>query len=85
MVYQVQKNVPIPKPRKAAVPHKYPLRSMAVGEMFFVPNLTKNTLVQYVSGVGIELQRTLTTRLIWVPATATTARAVRGVGVWRRA
>lgn len=92
MTYNVQKNTPLPKAKGPARPRKYPLADMAVGEMFFVPNLEKNTLVQYVSAMGRELKRKFSTRLlwmvkkkgVWVPATAETPRAVQGVGVWRR-
>ncbi len=92
MAYQIQKHVPLPKARGAGAPQKYPFREMAVGDMFFVPNLEKNTLIQYASAVGKELGRKFATRLVymvkrkgvWVPAKADTVRAVRGVAVWRR-
>jgi hypothetical protein len=78
---------------RAATRKKYPFEQMEVGDMFFVPHLEKNTLVTHVSDVGKTLGRKFATRLTymvwrkqqWVPATATTPKAVRGVGVWRRA
>lgn len=90
MTYNVQKNTPLPK-SPVRRPRKYPLAEMGVGEMFFVPHMTRNTLVQYVSAVGKELKRKFSTRLlwmvkrkgVWVPATEDTPRAVQGVGVWR--
>ena len=93
MVLPIQKRVPVPRQRRTVPRTKYPFEQMEVGDMFFVPDLDKNTLVTYVSAVGIELGRRFTTRLTymvqrkkqWVPATADTPKAVRGVGVWRRA
>lgn len=93
MTYSIQQRVPLPQPKITVSRRKYPLDLMEVGDMFFVPDLEKNTLVSYVSAVGRELGKSFTTRLLWmvkrkgqwVPATAETPKAVRGVGVWRRA
>lgn len=93
MTYHVQKNVPMPRSRRTVPRRKYPFEEMEVGDMFFVPNLSENTLVTYVSAVGQELNRKFATRLTymvqkkkqWVPAAEDTPGAVQGVGVWRTA
>ena len=94
MSHDVYRDVPIPKARRPHTPtrRKYPLDVMAVGEMFFVPDKTKNTLATHVSTVGKSLGRKFITRLTymvrtkqgWRPATEVTPNAVLGVGVWRK-
>lgn len=91
MTFPVQKHVPIPRKARSVTRFKYPFREMEIGDMFFVPEMTENTLVQYVSAAGKELGRRFTTRLTymvlkrkqWVPADANTPGAVQGIGVWR--
>lgn len=91
MSYHVQKHVPIPRKSRTVKQRKYPFREMEVGDMFFVPEMTENKLVQYVSAAGKELGRRFLTRLTymvlkrkqWVPADADTPGAVQGIGVWR--
>jgi len=90
----VQRNIPMPKAlRTAPAPRrKYPFEDMKVGDMFFVPNKTKNTLATHASTVGKALDRKFVTRLAymaatkrggWDQATHETPGAVLGVGVWR--
>lgn len=92
-MYEVKKNVPQPKVTR--VTHKsrrkYPFEEMEVGDMFFVPNKTKNTLATHVSTVGKKLNQKFTTRLItmirgedgWELCEAGAKGAVMGIGVWR--
>lgn len=92
---RVQQGVPLPRPDTAPRQprRKYPFGDIGVGEMFFVPNKSRNTLAQYASTQGAKLGRKFSTRLIWmvmrkgewVPATETTSNAVQGIGVWREA
>jgi hypothetical protein len=71
---------------------KYPLEDMEVGDMFFVPNKTKNTLTTHISAEGKKLGRKYTTRLChmrktqrgWSICDATHEDAVLGIGVWRQ-
>lgn len=95
--YTIQKHIPVPTVRvsKTERPRarKYPLDTMEVGDMFFVPHKTKNELTTYISAAGRQLDRKFTTRLVymapgrkagtWVIAEDTTPQAVLGVGVWR--
>ena len=90
----VQKNIPVPHPDKT-VPRgprrKYPFETMQVGDMFFVPHKTRNTLMSHVSVTGKSLGKKFTTRLTymvesldgWKQATKDTPHAVQGIGVWR--
>lgn len=92
-MYPTQKQVPIPKPQRAATAtrRKYPLNTMEVGEMFFVPDKQSNSISTHVAAEGAALRRKFATRLTymvrtktgWKPATADTPRAVQGIGVWR--
>lgn len=89
-MHEVQRSVPIPKVNKT-VRRKYPFEDMAVGDMFFVPGKTKNTLTAITSATGRKLKRTFTTRLTymvetrdgWKPSTKGAKNAVQGVGIWR--
>lgn len=92
-MHEVQKNVPVPKVTKADGPkrRKYPFEDMAVGDMFFVPGKTKNTLTTHCSTVGKKLGRKFITRLTymvetlegWEQAEPTVDGAIQGIGVWR--
>lgn len=92
--YPVCKKVPLARTvRDGEARRKYPLTTMAVGDMFFVPNLTKNTLVSHVSTVAKVLGRRFATRLTymrveaqqWVVVDSKEVGAIQGVGVWRTA
>lgn len=92
-MHEVLKNVPIPKTVRMIAPvrRKYPFDDMEVGDMFFVPNKSKNTLATHASTVGKALGRKFVTRLTymvetpdgWEQANPTDLDAVQGVGVWR--
>ncbi len=94
-MYAIQKNIPIPAPiagPRATGRRKYPFEQLDVGDMFFVPERTKNRLTTHASTVGKQLGRSFRTRLLymtadeagnWVPATKDTPGAVIGIGVWR--
>jgi len=88
------RNVPVPRRLLPPTPRRlYPLDTMEIGEMFFVPGKTTNTLASYTSTVGRKLSRKFTTRLCWmretrkrwVEAKQGVEGAVLGVGVWRDA
>lgn len=92
-MYSVQKNIPVPKPQRMTPGsrRKYPLDTMDVGEMFFVPHKEKNSISTHIAASGAALGRKFVTRLTcmvetkrgWKLATPDTADAVRGIGVWR--
>lgn len=94
-MHDVYKNVPMPKAaRTGPAAHRiYPFEEMDVGDMFFVPHRTKNTLTSRTSTAGKALNRTFVTRMMWMvetddgwePCEAKTKGAVRGIGVWRSA
>lgn len=94
-MHEVQKNVPVPKVIKASasVRRKYPFEDMDVGDMFFVPGKSKNTLTTHASTVGKNLNRKFITRLThmietadgWKRAAADEPGAIQGIGVWRTA
>ena len=93
-MFKVNKAVPIPTTSRGDVPtrRKYPYSDLEIGDMFFIPNKTKNTLSTHTSTVGKVLGRRFITRLTymigdeengWAPATKDTEDAVLGIGVWR--
>lgn len=92
---QVFKNVPVPKTMRTmtGARRKYPFDTMEVGDMFFVPDRTKNTLATHASTVGRKLGRKFITKLAfmrmtkegWKPCEGGVTGAVLGVGVWRKA
>ena len=87
------KKVPVSKTIRivSGTQRKYPFADMKVGDMFFVPDKTKNTLSPHVSTAGRALKMKFITRLSymtkikngWLTATKTTKDAVTGIGVWR--
>lgn len=90
-MYEVQRNAPIPKVTKPEGRRKYPFEAMAVGDMFFVPGKTKNTLTAITSTAGHKLKRKFTTRLCymaetrdgWKQVPSSAKGAILGIGVWR--
>lgn len=92
-MHEVQKNIPVPKVIKAnpSPRRKYPFEDMEVGDMFFVPGKTKNTLTTHASTVGKNLGRKFITRLTymvetvegWSQAEPDAKNAIQGIGVWR--
>lgn len=92
-MYTVIKDVPIPSVDRSNQPRKvkYPFEAMDVGDMFFVPNKTKNTMAIYASFQSRKLGRKFSTRLThmvhlddgWVPCAPDDMGAVQGIGVWR--
>ena len=91
---KVNRNVPKPDPiRRSATRRKYPFDDLEVGDNFFVPNRSTNTLSTHVSTVGKQLGRVFSTRLCWMRQTKNGWRvcgedaegAVCGIGVWRDA
>lgn len=98
-MFKVIKNVKMP-PKAAARTgprRKYPLDTLGVGEMFFVPNgerATRKSLATHVSMEARKLGRKFSTRTIhmretapgeWVVCDPQADNAVEGVGVWRTA
>ena len=93
-MYDLHKNVPVPKPDKRSPPvrrKKYPFEVMEVGDMFFIPAKTKNNLMSLASSKGKTLGRKFATRLTymaesldgWKPAEKGSRGAVQGIAVWR--
>ncbi len=91
MTYPIQSNVPKPLPAREARRRKYPFREMEVGDMFFVPSRTTNTLMNLASREGRALGRKFSTRLCWMRSTPQgwveclpdADGAVQGIGTWR--
>jgi hypothetical protein len=91
----VIKNIPIAKVARTNTRtwRKYPFDTLAIGEMFFVPDRNKNTLTAHASTVGRKLGRKFVTRLTtmtmtatgWQPCKSEAKGAVLGIGVWRKA
>jgi hypothetical protein len=92
-MHDIQRNVPIPKTHRpeGSVRRKYPFEDLEVGDMFFVPGKTKNTLMSHVSTVGKRLRRKFITRMTfmietqrgWKQVKPDTEGAIQGIGVWR--
>jgi hypothetical protein len=93
-MFAIQKNVAIPKTIRSAPPskRKYPFDSMEIGDMFFVPGKTKNTMATHASSVSKKLGKKFKTQLVymaeledgsWEPTVSTDEDGVIGIGVWR--
>ena len=56
----VATQIPVPKAIRNVpdAQRKYPFQTMAVGDMFFVPDREKNTLSAHVSAVGRKIGET---------------------------
>jgi hypothetical protein len=62
MVIEVQSDVPLPAKRLSSRKRRYPLATMGVGEMFFVPRAKTASMTSYVSTQGRKLGRKFATR-----------------------
>jgi hypothetical protein len=91
-MFKIQKNVEVAKVRKPSGRRKkYPFADLDVGDMFFIPNKTTNTMMSQASHAGKQLGRKFSTRLIWmanvegdwIPCTESAKDKVMGVAVWR--
>ena len=91
-MFKIQKNVGVAKVSKPSGRRKkYPFEDLDVGDMFFVPNKSTNTMMSQASHAGKQLGRKFTTRLIlmanvngdWLPCTESAPDKVLGVAVWR--
>lgn len=92
-MYKVQRNIPKPPVQRAGAGQvrKYPVDTMDVGEMFFVPGGNMRHLGSHLSQQGKKLRRKFSLRHItmletrhgWVPADAESEGVTQGVGVWR--
>lgn len=82
----------LPKPDRHHLT-KWPWSIMKVGEMFFVPDRTHNTMTTLAWSTGVKLGKKFPTRMIymrktregWVQCEKTHRNAVYGIGVWRTA
>jgi hypothetical protein len=95
-MYGIVKNIPRPSAVRPTPPpreSKYPFEDMEVGDMFFVPNKTKNTLSNYASIQGKRLDMKFSTRVLTMQKTSDGWRScsdgdlgsIPGIGVWRTA
>lgn len=95
-MYKVQTGVPLPQIRRAApatlVRRKYPLESMAIGDMIFIPNKTSRSVSAYISRASKGMEAKFTVRHAWMardaagnwqPTELNAPPACEGVGVWR--
>jgi hypothetical protein len=86
----------LPRKRLRAAPKittrtKYPFPTMEVGEFFFVPHKTTNTMMAYASTVGRQMGKKFSTRLCtmkeqvdgWILCEDADPYAIRGIGIWR--
>ena len=80
IVYEIEKNVPIPKPQVVGRPSKYPFEKMDVGDSFFVENQKHESV--YKLSVTIS-QATRRSRL--KGKRFTVRQLDGGVRVWRTA
>lgn len=93
MSFSIQKHVPIPTPVRSVSParRKYPFAEMDVGDCFFIPNKSKNTISTHTSTMSKQLNCKFTTRMVylkqvadeWVLAEKGEEGASLGIGVWR--
>lgn len=98
-MFEVQENVPLPSvdttPKNPS--RKYPLNTMAVGGMFFVPGKSTRSLSSYIARASTGTERKFNVRHCWmrqvgerapdvpywVTCEQTDEDAVEGTGVWR--
>lgn len=93
----VQKGVPMPGIKRpgAARRRKYPIETMAVGDMFFEPGRSSRALSAYICRIAKGLPAKFSTRRCfmrkvrvgdvwkWKECAPTDGDAVEGAGVWR--
>lgn len=93
VMFEVYYDVPLPKSNRApkGVQRKYPIDTMRVGGMFFVPERTAKAVSSYISRIAKGHTGKFTTRRCWVvfnngkptEVDAGTEGAIEGTGVWR--
>ncbi len=93
----VQKGVPLPEINRApkGVRRKYPIDTMAVGDMVFVEGRSSKSVSAYISRISKNVDAKFSARHCWmrrgldhegaewVLATPDTEGAAEGTGVWR--
>lgn len=89
-VFEVYDNVPLPEVRRKRS-SKYPITTMEVGQMFFMPGRGARGVSAYISRVTKSMDRKFTTRRCCVvfkngkpvEVAEGTKGAISGTGVWR--
>ena len=93
-MFKVQEGVPIPAIDRTpkVLRRKYPVDTMKVGGMFFVPERSSNSVSAYISRITKDMGKTFSTRHCtmrkdgngdWEPVETDHPDAVEGTGVWR--
>lgn len=94
---KVQKGVPLPEINRAPkqARRRYPIATMKVGDMFFVPNRTSKSVSAYISRISKGQPARFSARSChmrkglpheqaeWVICTPDAPGATEGTGVWR--
>jgi hypothetical protein len=68
-MFKVLKGIPLPKTNRGDLPprqSKYPYALLDIGDMFFIPNKSKNTLSTHTSTIGKKLDKRFSTRLTYM-------------------
>ncbi len=94
-MFPVQAGIPVPAITRSrgGERRKYPVATMEVGGMFFVPTRPSKQVSAYISRITKGLPGTFVTRPIvmakqkskWVPVEPGAPGATEGTGVWRTA
>lgn len=90
----VQKGVPLPEINRApkGVRRKYPIETMEVGDMFFVPGRSSKSVSAYISRISKDVPGRFSARSCfmvkdgdgnWQPCEPGGPPACEGTGVWR--
>lgn len=93
-MFTVQDGVPLPSINRASKNklRKYPLESMSVGAMFFVPGRSSKSVSAYISRIAKDRAAKFTARHCWMKKSAAdkwvmckpeAPGATEGTGVWR--
>lgn len=90
-MFKLMKAETVPDYHTGGPSRKYPFPDMQVGEMFFVPHKSTNTLMSLASKTGAKLGRKFETRMVymrlvddqWVHCSKEVKGAVLGIGVYR--
>lgn len=93
-MFNVQKGVPLPEINRApkGQRRKYPIETMAVGDMFFVPHRDTKSVSAYISRISKGVPGKFSARHCWMrkdarghwhPCDPGGPPATEGTGVWR--
>lgn len=90
-MFEVYDGVPVPPVKRPSGPRKYPVRTMTVGQMFFVTGRKSRSVGAYIARITKDIEAKFIVRHCWVvfkddkpvEVPEGTPGAEEGTGVWR--